>query len=265
MNAHGTPIWYELLTSDHAEAKRFYDAVVGWRIGDKPDGGMDYRMIETPTGHVGGVMELSEAMRAGGARPGWLFYVGVDDVDATAERITAAGGAILMPPFDIPGAGRAALVADPQGASFYIMRGSSDGTSTAFAPRETGTADGHCSWNELMTSDAAGALAFYRTVFGWENPNTMDMGPMGGYHFLHLPGDIVLGALAQDQQADQTPKWNFYFWVSDLDAALERAKTAGGTVTMGPHDVPGGARIFMCTDPQGATFAIVGRGTGEQQ
>ena len=43
----------------------------------------------------------------------------------------------------------------------------------------------------------------------------------------------------------------------DLDAAIDRAKTGGGTVTMGPHDVPGGSRIVMGTDPQGASFALV--------
>lgn len=263
-NPHGTPIWYELLTPDHAVAKRFYDAVVGWNIAGKPDGEIDYRMIETRDGTVGGVMQLTDAMTTGGAKPGWLFYVGVDDVDATADKVTAAGGAVLMPPFDLPGVGRMAFVADPQGAPFYIMRGASEGQeSHAFAPRETGTHDGHCSWNELWTSNAAGAIAFYRAVFGWENPNTMDMGPMGGYHFLHLPADIVLGALAQSQQADQAPRWNFYFWVPDVDAALEVVKAEGGAITMGPHDVPGGARIIMGTDPQGVTFALVGPGQGE--
>jgi hypothetical protein len=47
-------------------------------------------------------------MKKNGARPTWLFYVGVDDVDATAKKVEAAGGTLLMQPFDIPGAGRAA-------------------------------------------------------------------------------------------------------------------------------------------------------------
>ncbi|WP_425229290.1 VOC family protein [Sphingomonas sp.] len=258
-NPHGTPIWYELLTPDVDGAKRFYDAAVSWTIEARPAGPMDYRMITAPDGNVGGVMALTEEMQGGGAKPGWLFYVGVDDVDATAAKVGAAGGAVLMPPWDIPNVGRVALFADPQGAPFYVMRGATDGTSTAFSPAPV---DGHCSWNELWTSDAPGALAFYRTVFGWENPETMNMGPMGGYHFLHL-GDTVLGALMQPE-GDQPSRWNFYFSVPDLDTAIDRATAGGATITMGPHDVPGGQRIVMGEDPQGARFALVGPGKEEQ-
>ena len=71
---------------------------------------------------VGGAMQLTEQMAENGVRPIWLGYVGVDDVDATVARIDAAGGQVQMPPSDIPQAGRIAMVADPQGAPFYVMR-----------------------------------------------------------------------------------------------------------------------------------------------
>lgn len=252
-NPHGTPIWYELMTPDHAAAKAFYDAVIGWTVGDRPPGDMDYRMIATADGgHVGGVMALTEAMTSGGSRPGWLFYLSVDDVDRCADAVTAAGGAVLMPPFDIAGAGRAAFVADPQGAPFYIMRGASDGDSTAFAP----TQNGHAAWNELSTGDTASALTFYGKLFGWENRETMEMGPMGGYHFLDA-GETRLGALMGSQQADQPPGWLFYFAVDDVDAVVERVTAGGGAVAQGPMDVPGGGRIIVATDPHGATFGLV--------
>ena len=263
-NPHGTPIWYELLTPDHASAKRFYDAVVGWTIEDAPAGPIDYRMIragaDNSGANAGGVMQITPEMASGGAQPGWLFYVGVDDVDATAAQVTANGGTVVMAPHDLPGVGRMAFVTDPQGAPFYIMRGASPEDSTAFAPGERGPRNGHCGWNELWTSNVDGALAFYRTMFGWENPSTMDMGPMGGYHFVHLPDDIVLGALAKAPQPGQPPRWAFYFWVSDVEAAMATAKAQGGTITAGPHDVPGGLRTVMGTDPHGATFALVGPG-----
>ena len=201
-NPHGTPIWYELMTPDPAGATRFYESVVGWAVANPGLDGFDYREIADPAGSsIGGMMRLDAGMAAGGAKPGWLFYVGVDDVDATVDRVTTAGGAVLMPARDMPGVGRFALVADPQGAPFYIMRGASEGDSHAFSPGEDGAAVGHCSWNELWTSDGPGALAFYRAVFGWENPHTMDMGPMGGYHFLHLPDDRVLGALSLNRNS----------------------------------------------------------------
>lgn len=258
-NPHGTPIWYELLTPDHARAKAFYDDVVGWTIGPKPPGDMDYRMIAAHDGNAGGVMELTDAMTTGGAKPGWQVYFGVDDVDATAAGVTAAGGAVLMPPFDLAGVGRMAFVADPQGAPFYVMRGASMADSTAFTP----TSLGHVSWNELWTSDPTGALAFYRDLFGWENRETTPMGPMGGYHFLDL-GTVRLGALARSPTADQAPRWAFYFHVPDVDAAMARITAGGGTVHDGPRDVPGGSRTVVAADPDGARFGLVSP-TGKQE
>src|SRR3546814_19544654 len=88
--------------------------------------GMDYRMINTADGGmVGGVMRLTADMTQGGARPGWFFYIGVDDVDATVEKVTAEGGGVSMPPWTIGGVGRMPLVRDPQGTPNFALRGAS--------------------------------------------------------------------------------------------------------------------------------------------
>ena len=98
-NSHGSFIWYELLTRDAKAAKAFYDTVVGWNIdAEAPPGGMDYRMINADDGQVGGVMQLDANMIAGGARPVWLGYFGVDDVDATVAAMTADGEPVLFDP-----------------------------------------------------------------------------------------------------------------------------------------------------------------------
>jgi len=137
-NPPGTPIWYELVTPDPDGATGFYEHVVGWKIGEPPTGAPDYRMIGVPGGAVGGVLPLTDDMKAAGARPTWLLYLGVEDVDATAEKALSIGAHIFVPPTDIPGVGRFALLADPQGAPFYIMRSDSDQTSTAYAPGKAG-------------------------------------------------------------------------------------------------------------------------------
>ena len=85
----------------------------------------------------------------------------------------------------------------------------------------------------------------------------MDMGPNGGYHFLDL-GRQRLGAAAEMKQAH--PGWNIYFHVADLDAALDRVRAHGGTIAIGPHDVPTGERIVIGMDPQGARFSLVAAG-----
>lgn len=254
-NPHGTPIWYELLTEDPDASKAFYDAVVGWTVEAQPSGPMDYRMIDTGNGLVGGVMRLSGEMKAGGARPRWLFYIGVDDVDATADAIKAKGGQVHMGPVDLEGVGRMAFVADPQGNAFYIMRGASDGTSTAWDYKGVGK----CSWNELATGDHPAGNAFYADVFGWTYPDKMVMpGDMGDYTFVAAAGETI-GATMKATPGEPGG-WRFYFRAPDIEVAKATVEAGGGTVHMGPQEVPGGDRIILASDPHGVTFGVVGPG-----
>ncbi len=254
-NPEGTPIWYELLTNDSKASIAFYESVIGWKVPPSPPGAPHgYQMIDTGDAHVGGMMQLTDDMKKNGAKPTWLFYVGVNDVDATAKKVEAAGGTLLMQPFDIPGAGRAAMVADPQGIPFYIMRGSTDGTSTVF--ERTGM--GKCNWNELATPDQASANKFYETLFGWTYPDKMPMGEAGDYVFIAV-GENRIGATTK-QGAKQPKGWMFYFRVPDIDAAVEKVKAGGGQVHAGPMDVPGGDRVIVASDPQGAPFGLAAPG-----
>ena len=254
-SAHGSFVWYELVSPDPDASKAFYDAVVGWTVQPAPEGAIDYRMITAPDGgNTGGVMRLSPEMAAGGARAAWLGYVGVDDVDAAAAKLRELGGMVLMGPWTMPGVGRIAVVTDPWGAPFYLMRGATEGaTSTAFAPGVTG----RVAWNELTARDLDGALGFYEALFGWESPERMTM-PNGAYAFLDHRGTRI-GAMATAREG-APGGWRYYLRVEHVDAAGERATAAGGAVTMGPYDVPGGDRILIGTDPHGVEFALVGPG-----
>lgn len=253
-NPHGSFIWYELLTNNPDAAKRFYDEVVGWAIEAEPSGPMDYRMIDTGTGLVGGVMRLDDTMKAGGARPTWLGYIGVDDVDASVEAVTAAGGAVRMPAWDIPNVGRVAMVADPQGAPFYLMRGATDAASTAFVATMQ---PGHACWNELATSDPAAAIDFYARQFGWTKGDAMPMGEMGEYRFLHL-GEPMIGAVMKQPSPEIPPMWITYFYVPDIDRAAEAVKAGGGAIHFGPSEIPGGDYSITAGDSEGAVFGVVG-------
>ena len=252
-NPDGAPIWYELMSSDADASKKFYDDVVGWTIEPKASGDIDYRMITASDGvNVGGVMQMTAEMRAEGTKPTWLFYIGVQDVDGTAEKIKQLGGSVQMGPADIPDVGRFALVADRQGMVFYIMRGDSREDSQAFQVNTPG----HPAWNELVTSDHKAALAFYGELFGWENEETMPMGEMGDYAFIDHAG-VRIGAM-MTAGAGWPTRWTYYFNVPSIDAAKERIEKAGGAVTQEPHEVPGGMFTLQGTDPQGAAFALVG-------
>ncbi|MFA6117860.1 MAG: VOC family protein [Sphingomonas sp.] len=256
-NPEGTPIWYELMTTDPEASKAFYDDVIGWTVQDKPDGDMDYRMIDSGSNgdFVGGVFRLTEQMVAGGAKPTWLFYIGVNDVDASVEKIEAAGGKVMMPAWDIPDVGRIAMVTDPQGIPFYVMRGASEGDSTAWDRMGMGK----CNWNELSTPDQAGANAFYAEVFGWTYPDKMPMGENGDYIFVEAGGQTI-GATMQAPPQGPPPAWQFYFRAPDIEEAAAKVTKNGGTVHAGPMDVPGGDRIIVASDTLGVMFGVVGPG-----
>ena len=124
-NRHGDFIWYELLTTDADAAARFYEAVIGWNARAFEGSDIGYRLFSIGGTDVAGFMPIPADAK--GMRPGWLGYVGVDDVDKIAAEIVQVGGTQHMPPTDIPGVGRFAMVADPQGVPFYVMRGAIGG------------------------------------------------------------------------------------------------------------------------------------------
>ena len=259
----GMPIWYELMTPDPDAVAQFYRAVGGWRIGaagmSAGSGANDYRMIQRADGgNLGGVLKLSQDMLDHGAKPGWTPYFHVADVEAATAKLKETGGNLWMGPRNIE-AGTIAMVSDPQGAPFYLMdpvppAGNPDAKSDVFDEMKAG----HCRWNELSTSDAPGALAFYSGLLGWESRDKMPMGERGDYFFIHSE-DRRIGAISPWLSEGQQPAWLLYLGVDDIDRAHTAAKASGGTAVGDPHEVPGGDYIFTANDPAGARIAFVGR------
>ena len=254
-------IWYELMTPDPAGAARFYGPVVGWTIpdsGEQTAGGVDYRMIvRGDGGNAGGVLALNADMIAGGARPIWIGYLHVTDVDAAVAAIKADGGSVQMDPMDIP-VGRIAMVTDPQGAPFYVMapkppEGMEGTESDVFSVTEAQ----HVRWNELATSDSDAAIAFYKKHFGWGQDGEMPMGELGAYRFIQR-GAVGLGAVMPLMEGYPVPVWNFYIGVDDIDRARDAVAANGGTITNEPMEIPGGEYAMNAIDPQGAPIGFVG-------
>ena len=183
-NPHGSFIWYELMTTDTAAAGRFYADVVGWTVGESGSQVSDYRIFSAGDGGVAGMMALPAGAEQSGIHPGWFGYIGVDDVDAALAGITAAGGTIHMPAKDLPNVGRLAMVADPQGVVFYVMRGASEESSSSFESRCRRA----LRLERTHDQRPPGAIAFYTGQFGWTKGDVMNMGDMGDYQFIHHAG-----------------------------------------------------------------------------
>ncbi len=219
-------------------------------------------IVRSDGGSAGGILRLSEEMQHHGARPIWLGYLHVRDVDAAISAITADGGKVLMPRMDLP-AGRIAMLADPMGTPFYVMDpipppGKPDAKSDVFDV----AAAQRVRWNELSSADLARARAFYAKHFDFQVNQTMPMGPMGDYCFFDH-GGIRIGAVMQKPPSSPLGTWLFYFGVESVAAAKRAIEAGGGQVMHGPQQVPGGNWTIIAEDPAGAAFGIVGA-LGEQ-
>lgn len=250
----GRFVWCELLTDDPETSRDFYAEVVGWDTEEWTGGGSEPYVMWAHDGEtLGGIQRIPPDALAGGARPHWLPYVAVADVDATAARAQERGGRVLVAPMDIPTVGRMAVLADPQGALFALYAPAGEVPGHDGAPRV-----GEFSWYELATSDQEAAFDFYRELFGWHETDSMDMGEGGLYRMYGRQGhDLSLGGM-YDKPAEMPgpPAWLVYARVADLERALAKVEALGGRIANGPLEVPGGGRVAQCVDPRGAAFAL---------
>jgi predicted enzyme related to lactoylglutathione lyase len=251
----GKFVWYELLTTDVAAATEFYSAVIGWTVTEagtsKP-----YHIFNVDETGVGGMLTLPPEALAQGARPSWMGYIAVADIDADMDRLVSLGGGTYRAAEDMPGVGRFAVVHDAQKAPFVLF------TPEPGTQRPDGVAPGtpgDIGWRELQAADREAGFAFYAEMFGWTKAAEIDLGP-GGLYQLFAIEDATVGGMVTKMAAMPTAFWLYYINVADITAAVDRVSAAGGHVVNGPHQVPGGNWIVHGLDPQGALFALVGPG-----
>lgn len=115
----GTVGWHELYALDWEKAFAFYSGLFGWQKAEAMNmGEMGVYQIFTAGGPpVGGIMNKPPQVPA----PFWLYYVNVPDIDAAGQRVTDAGGKILMGPMEVPGGSFIIQAMDPQGAAFALV------------------------------------------------------------------------------------------------------------------------------------------------
>lgn len=238
----GTPCWVDVSSSEIEATTAFYRDLLGWEPAPdpRPEAG-GYGMFRLGGTDVAGFGPAQEGMPAA-----WTTYIASDDVAATAERITAAGGAVLAGPLDVFDAGRMVFAADPHGAPFGVWQaGQHHGAGLANEP-------GSFCWNELVTDDPAATHAFYGTVFGWA---AVEMGE--GYWGQDAGAGPVAGVMARPAGMAGIPlRWNTYLAVASLEETLARTGELGGTVVHGPMDSAFGAFAGI-VDPGGAMFTAI--------
>ena len=250
-HAPGTFCWVELGTTNSEAAKRFYNSLFGWSIEDLPDSsGMVYTLLQVEKSDIAALYQMSAEQQSQGISPNWLSYVSVKSADEAAARAKELGGKVMMGPADVPGAGRLAVMSDPQGALFAVWQpGHHIGARIVNEPRTL------C-WNELVTFDEQAAIEFYTSLFGWK-AQALPMESMSYTVFQN--GERPAGGCMKitPSMGPVPPHWLVYFAVEGCDEMVEKAKSAGGTVLVQPTDIPRIGRFSVLQDPQGAAFAVI--------
>ncbi len=259
---------------------RFLRRSFGWRFDERTVGAAGQRyLVATVNGdEVAAVGSLLPDDESG---PAWNTYIDVDDANAAADKVDAAGGTVTAGPVDAGDLARVAACADPSGATFrFLQPGALKGAAAVNAP-------GTWNFSELNTRDIEGARSFYKTVFGWEadasgadlnaaSVNGADarslMVRLPGYadfleqfdpglrqrhaEFGAPPGfsECVAWILPLTDEAE-SPHWSVTFAVADTDDIVERIRRLGGSVVVEPFDVAP-TRLAVVRDPAGAQFTV---------
>jgi predicted enzyme related to lactoylglutathione lyase len=189
-----------------------------------------------------------------GQQTAWSTYIATTDADDVAARVEAAGGKVLVAPFDVMEQGRMAAFLDQAGAPFSVWEpGIMPGAEVFDVP-------GALTWNELTTRDVDGSMAFYHSIFGWTaRQSTMAGAP---YVLWECDGQAIAGMqpmIGREWPDDLPPHWMIYFAVRDCDESARLARDLGGHIVRTPTTYPMG-RYAILEDPQGGTFSILASG-----
>lgn len=249
MSFHGKPCWYELTTRSPAAARAFFGPLLGWTFIDAGMEGFEYGLAQKDGAMIAGIMDPDEPMPEF-----WTIYFAVSHCDDAVAKAKILGAQVHRAPEDIPGTGRFAILADPQGAVFGLLQPLDD-EGHAFDQGKTG----HGNWNELHSSDPEAGFQFYAALLGWSATDAMDMGADGKYQLFSQGGQDIGAVMGMVGQEGTPPYWLPYFGVPSAGAAATEIGALGGMVLHGPVEVPGGAWIVMATDARGASFAVVGK------
>jgi predicted enzyme related to lactoylglutathione lyase len=259
--APGVPCLVAGVFPDPQAAAAFYSDLFGWETEDlMPEDHPGSYLL----GRLGGRDAAAIVTHHGAPapfEPVWITLIWVDSADEAAAKAAKAGGRVIGPPFDSPGGGRQAVLADPAGAVFSVWE-----------PHERRGAQvvnepGAWAMSSLSTSDPEGAKRFYSELFGWDT-RTFEMGGgeitmftvpgyVGGEPQQPVPRDVVAVMAPPSGVEDGPPSWTVGFWVADVDGAMSKVSDAGGEVLAPPHDLTDAdLREAIVRDPQGALLTL---------
>lgn len=242
-----TPMWVDLGVEDPEAAQAFYADLFGWEFASGGQDAGEYLLA-----HLGGRAVAGLGPKQDPGMPTvWTTFLASDDVNVTAKKITAAGGKVIAPPFDVMESGRMALAADSVGAVFGIWQA---GTHIG---AERVNEHGALCWNELHTREFAEARSFYAEVFDVGYQDVTEDGLVYSTIRRPLDGREVGGVQHDTDLPHGTPNhWLTWFASDYVQGTADRAVQLGSTLLM-PVTERRLGRTAIIQAPQGEVFGII--------
>ena len=259
----GVTSWVDIEVDDVEAAQAFYGGLFGWTFtqATSPEAPIRYVVAQLDGQDVAGIGGRADSSAA---TPRWNTYVAVDDIEAAAAKVVAAGGQVIDPPTDAGEGGRAATCADPAGVQFRLWQ-----ARRRLGAQITNT-PGSWNFSDLVAADPGAAASFYGQVFDWEFDDlgfsTMVRRPGYGDHLastidpdIHerqsgvgVPPGFADAIAWVNPAGGADPGWQVTFTVADRDETAARAEALGGKVVRrGDTEWTQDAVI---ADPMGAEF-----------
>jgi hypothetical protein len=238
------------MTEDAEKSRAFYESLFGWTFDRTDRLGKPYLIARSGSTPVAGITQVARR-KPDEPITQWISYLSVDNVDSAAARVTAAGGRVLVAPTDLK-ANRAAIVVDPQGAPFGLVR-----LGPAARPPTGGPSAlvGSFLWRDCFATDVERARAFYGSVGGL-GARRQDRPDSLVQYFLTRNGTTPVGGVVPIGSRPIKPNWLPYIRVSDPAAVAARAEQLGGRIILRPSPEIRQGSVAVIADPAGAAVAL---------
>ncbi len=246
VHIQGRWVWADLIADNVDTEKTFYGEVFGWQFESQGTGTHIYTLARADGRPVAGIVHFAKPAAAERSAR-WLPLMSVSDAARAAEQAAASGGRIIVPAKDLPGRGKASVLADPEGAVFGVIHSSTGDPPDMFPAVDTWF------WMELWAKDADRMADFYRPIGAYTV--SREEGP-GDRTELHLmAGGYPRADIVEVLRKDVPTIWLPYVRVKDIRKTVDDVVRAGGQVVIEPNPEIRKGKVAVFLDPLGAAVA----------
>jgi predicted enzyme related to lactoylglutathione lyase len=243
----GKFIWFELASTKPDQLKKFYGDVFGWTFKTITSTNEEYALVRNGNHAIAGIFKSKPRSDVDfGAL--WIGMLSVPDPQKTVEIVTNSGGVVHTSPKAVPNRGTYALLRDPEGALFGVLK--SDGGD----PLDREIKNGDFLWLDLFAKDTQAASAFYKNLAGYEVTTDEIQGVKRVFLWA---GDKYRAGIVPLPEGANRSGWLPYVKVEDVNVMLKKVEAAGGVVMVPPDKSLLDGNLAIFADPLGGIMGII--------